>query len=146
MSYNEQALAHHGIKGQKWGRRRFQNADGSLTPAGRQRYDDSQDDGSFKSRVKKAAGEIGAAAKQTVGKVGASAKKAAQNFESTELAKRGKSAIDVLMNGDTDWMGNHSYSDDAVTEMRNRGKAAMERLMYSQEQIDNKKFFGRYDF
>ena len=34
-------LSHHGIKGQKWGRRRFQNKDGSLTPAGKKRYDDS---------------------------------------------------------------------------------------------------------
>lgn len=31
-------LVHHGIKGQKWGERRFQNDDGSLTVAGRQRY------------------------------------------------------------------------------------------------------------
>ena len=31
-------LVHHGIKGQKWGIRRFQNTDGSLTAAGRQRY------------------------------------------------------------------------------------------------------------
>ena len=31
-------IAHHGIKGQKWGVRRFQNPDGSLTDAGRQRY------------------------------------------------------------------------------------------------------------
>ena len=28
---------HHGIKGQKWGVRRYQNKDGSLTPAGRKR-------------------------------------------------------------------------------------------------------------
>ena len=33
-------LYHHGIKGQKWGVRRFQYADGSLTPQGRRRYND----------------------------------------------------------------------------------------------------------
>ena len=34
----DQELTHHGIRGQKWGRRRYQNPDGSLTPAGRKRY------------------------------------------------------------------------------------------------------------
>ena len=33
-------LYHHGIKGQKWGVRRFQNSDGSLTSAGRRRRGD----------------------------------------------------------------------------------------------------------
>ena len=36
----EYYLVHHGILGQKWGIRRFQNHDGSLTPAGRRRYSD----------------------------------------------------------------------------------------------------------
>jgi len=31
-------LYHHGIKGQKWGVRRFQNEDGTLTPEGKKRY------------------------------------------------------------------------------------------------------------
>lgn len=34
----EEYLSHHGIKNQKWGQRRFQNKDGSLTPLGRIRY------------------------------------------------------------------------------------------------------------
>ena len=38
ISQNE--LYHHGIKGMKWGVRRFQNEDGSLTSAGKKRYDD----------------------------------------------------------------------------------------------------------
>lgn len=31
-------IYHSGIKGMKWGQRRYQNEDGSLTPAGRERY------------------------------------------------------------------------------------------------------------
>lgn len=33
-------LQHHGIKGMKWGVRRYQNEDGSLTPEGKKRYND----------------------------------------------------------------------------------------------------------
>lgn len=37
-------LYHWGIKGQKWGVRRYQNKDGTLTPAGKKRYDDDSGD------------------------------------------------------------------------------------------------------
>lgn len=49
-------LMHHGVKGQKWGVRRFQNKDGSLTPEGIKRYGDKDDSPSSKDiRVEKAA-------------------------------------------------------------------------------------------
>lgn len=35
----EYELRHHGVKGMKWGVRRYRNKDGSLTPAGKKRYD-----------------------------------------------------------------------------------------------------------
>ena len=38
MLYEDNYLAHYGIKGQKWGLRRFQNEDGTLTAEGRARY------------------------------------------------------------------------------------------------------------
>lgn len=37
MEKHEEMLEHHGIKGQKWGVRRFQNKDGSRTAAGKKR-------------------------------------------------------------------------------------------------------------
>lgn len=35
---SEDELCHYGIKGMRWGIRRYQNPDGSLTPAGKKKY------------------------------------------------------------------------------------------------------------
>lgn len=55
--YNDEYLMHHGIKGQRWGIRRYQYSDGSLTTAGRRRYYKYQNsDGSLnKAGIKKLA-------------------------------------------------------------------------------------------
>lgn len=58
-------LYHHGTKGMKWGRRRYQNKDGSLTEAGKKRYardasqkgyKDLDDDGTYYKKVGKKGG------------------------------------------------------------------------------------------
>lgn len=53
----QQYLAHHGIKGQRWGVRRYQNPDGSLTKAGKKRRgvgdsDDEKKDSTVKNYLK----------------------------------------------------------------------------------------------
>ena len=49
----ENELYHHGIKGQKWGVRRYQNPDGSLTLAGKKRALKVQNDYTELSKNKK---------------------------------------------------------------------------------------------
>lgn len=41
MNYYSNYISHHGIMGQRWGIRRYQNPDGTLTPEGRKRYGSS---------------------------------------------------------------------------------------------------------
>lgn len=53
MEY-EYELYHHGIKGMKWGIRRFQKKDGSLTPAGKKRYLDNPELNRQKEEMKTA--------------------------------------------------------------------------------------------
>lgn len=184
---------HHGIKGQKWGVRRYQNEDGGLTPEGRKRYGDVYShreekytnkanrlqkrvnknrlmsslnrhysehgpkllSGVYKVNEKyynKKAEKISKKVDKAKSNAAENRKRANQKFNEfsnskngKELAKRGKSALDVLLNGDQDWMGRSLSSDNPIEEGKNRAKAALERIMYSDEQVNNKKFYGKYN-
>ena len=69
LSEDSDYLEHYGIKGQKWGIRRYQNKDGSLTKAGLKRYSDA---------ASEAASKVGKAIAEGGKKLGEAAGKAAQ--------------------------------------------------------------------
>lgn len=62
---NNVYLEHHGIKGQRWGVRRYQNSDGSLTSAGRKRYTNRQIQRDMKTTFNKTYKELHEKYKQT---------------------------------------------------------------------------------
>lgn len=57
----ENTLYHHGVKGQRWGIRRYQNPDGTWTNAGKKRYGDSEGPEQRSSRSTKKKVAIGVA-------------------------------------------------------------------------------------
>lgn len=80
-------LYHHGVKGQRWGVRRFQNADGSLTNAGKKRV----------SRKQKKALEKARKTKQEKAEAAKNAKQEQEDFETAKKrALESGSAADVL--------------------------------------------------
>ena len=77
-------LYHWGIKGQRWGIRRFQNADGSLTPLGQKRYNAEVE------RVKKETAKVKAAEKVKANREKTQAKFDKLEAKKADLAKRKK--------------------------------------------------------
>lgn len=62
-------LIHHGTKGQKWGIRKYQNQDGSLTPAGVRRYGTVDNMDRTRSRNQKVAIGVGVTAAVVAGTI-----------------------------------------------------------------------------
>ncbi len=116
MKYYEE-LYHFGIKGMKWGVRRYQNADGTLTSAGKKRYGDSSRDvdkqyKSLKKAVRrKRAVEAGSANRWMSGRaIGPNSK---VRIEQYERDKKAWENTDQYKKAERQWKATSSRLDNA---------------------------------
>ena len=86
-------LYHFGIKGMKWGVRRYQNSDGTLTPAGRKRYD-KQVRASRKADVKNRRTLSDSEIEQKIKRL--ESEKKLKNLTEEDLSPGRKAASDIL--------------------------------------------------
>lgn len=127
----EDFLSHHGILGMKWGQRRWQNKDGTLTEEGKKRYSKATEDIETYNKYRKAVSD----------------KEAAEQVSSAELAKASghfkgaSSTIDNVSNGigkAWDNLHNAKYGHEdrskEVSSLTNAElKQAIERIKLNQE-------------
>lgn len=91
----ESYLMHHGVKGQKWGVRRYQNPDGTLTAEGRRRYGaEDVHPSEIKRQMKKKLKNESSDYQKTVASI---QKKVNDEFDQTKEAKDAKAITEYLV-------------------------------------------------
>lgn len=123
-TYYSSVLVHHGIKGQKHGERRYQNPDGSLTPAGRERYGVGKKKSSLAANVKKAASDFTKGVKKT----GKGVKKVVDKRKAAKLKAEQEKIKAERESWFKDKKSMYKHFNEMTTDERTRALKAMDQF------------------